>query len=278
MAKSISNRMITTPTPYTREHCLYVQEIGTLTSIESHISQREKLRSFLFFLVLSGRGLFYYNTTPYSIRQGDCVWIDCSLPYSHESSIDSPWELKWVHFYGKDVDSFYRAYLEQGHPVCFSAVNAGAFNEALSAMLSLHQEDTSLKEMLSHKYLTDIITLCFLEHTDARPEKNDTFSKITAIRAYLKAHFTEQITLDSLSSLFFISKYHLVREYKQLFHTTIINDLTALRLSHAKSLLRFTSQSITEIASACGYSEVNYFIKVFKKAEGITPLEYRRKW
>ena len=88
----------------------------------------------------------------------------------------------------------------------------------------------------------------------------------------------EKITLEELSSRFFISKYHLSREYKKHYGITIGNDLTARRLSHAKSLLRFSDGSIEGIAAACGFSDAGYFIKVFRRSEGMTPLEYRRKW
>ena len=51
-----------------------------------------------------------------------------------------------------------------------------------------------------------------------------------------------------------------------------------MRLSRAKSLLRFSDSSVEEIAADCGFADAGYFIKVFKKAENMTPLEYRRKW
>lgn len=276
--KSVSKRMIATPTPYTRKNCLYVQEIGSLVSMEPHISRREDLKSYLLLLVMSGRGRFFHQGTVFPLKQGDCIWIDCAKPYSHESSPDSPWELKWVHFYGAGADVFYRTYREQGNPFCFSPANAGALNQALSTLFTLHHEDAPQKELLCHKYLTDIITLCFLEHAGQNAEKNRTFAKMASVREYLKEHYAQVITLDELASLFFISKYHLSREYKQYCGTTLMNDLTALRLSHAKSLLRFTNESIESTAVSCGYQNANYFIKVFKRSEGITPLEYRRKW
>lgn len=273
-----AKRIIATPSLYTRTNCLYVQEIGSLISLSPHISRRENLESYLFVLVLTGRGRFFYNETVYDLKQGDCIWIDCTRPYSHESSSQSPWELKWVHFYGVGVDAFYRTYRELGHPFCFAPTGAGAFNQALSAMFSLHQQDAAQKELLCHKYLTDIITLCFLEHAEQAFEKSKTFTKLTAVREYLKEHYADTITLDELSTLFFISKFHLAREYKQLFGSTLMNDLTTFRLSQAKSLLRFTQQSVESIALSCGYQNANYFIKVFKRTENITPLEYRRKW
>ena len=52
MAKSLSDRVLATPSSYAKKHYLYVQEIGTLTSMEPHVSSRENISSYLFLTVL----------------------------------------------------------------------------------------------------------------------------------------------------------------------------------------------------------------------------------
>ena len=61
MAKSKSNRIISTPSQYAKEHYLYVQEVGTLQSLEPHVSRRQNLSSYLFFLVLDGNGTVFHS-------------------------------------------------------------------------------------------------------------------------------------------------------------------------------------------------------------------------
>ena len=57
-----------------------------------------------------------------------------------------------------------------------------------------------------------------------------------------------------------------------------VNDYTNLyRLEKAKELLIDARLKLYDISSAVGYSDQNYFSKVFKKYEGITPIEYRKK-
>lgn len=57
MGKSLSDRVLATPSAYARQHYLYVQEIGTLTSMEPHISSRENISSYLFSDGNSGGGV-----------------------------------------------------------------------------------------------------------------------------------------------------------------------------------------------------------------------------
>lgn len=90
MPKSSSKRILETPSAYARRHYYYVQEIGTLQSLEPHISSRQGLHSFLFFVVLSGSGRTRIGSQSRSIGAGDCVWIDCSGEYAHESSAEDP--------------------------------------------------------------------------------------------------------------------------------------------------------------------------------------------
>ena len=278
MAKSKSNRIISTPSQYAKEHYLYVQEVGTLQSLEPHISKRQNLSSYLFFLVLDGKGTVSYEGSTYPIAAGDCIWLDCTRPYSHESSADAPWSLMWVHFNGKNASSYYEAFEQQNHFFLFRPRNLVLFTDALSQLYQIQQENTSLMELLSNKYITDIITLCF---TESREEHSGEYSipeKLQQIHSYLEEHYGERITLEKLSGLFFISKFHLSREYRKTFGSNLSDDLTARRISHAKSMLRFSESSVESIAQSCGFQNAGYFIKVFKKSEGMTPLEYRKKW
>lgn len=278
MAKSTSDRIIATPSSYAREHYLYVQEVGTLQSLEPHISRRQDLNSYLFFIVLKGSGHISYDDCRFNISAGDCVWLDCTRPYSHESSATDQWSLMWVHFYGKEASCFYDSFLKQSCPFLFRPQNTIAFTDILHHLYQIHSTKPSLLELYANRYLTELITLCFSENLSESREPTSISEKIKQVHDYLDKYYAEKINLENLASRFFISKFHLSREYKKIYGVTIGNELTSIRVSHAKSMLRFSDDSIENIALNCGFQEAGYFIKVFKKAEGMTPLEYRKKW
>lgn len=275
---SVSDRVILTPSAYARAHYLYAQEIGSLRSLKPHISSRDRLDSFLFLIVLTGKGELTYRSQTFSLKQGDCAWIDCHLPYSHESSSVSPWELKWVHFSGQAAPEFYRQFANQNLPAVFTPENPALFNECLSALLLLHKSSVPSKELMSHAYLTQLISYCYQESAAGTKSQRDIREKLSLVNQYLHTHFSEQLSLDDLSQMFYISKYHLIREYRKNYGTTPGNALITIRISHAKELLRFTSDSVEKISSLCGFQDTAYFIRMFKRSECMTPLEYRRKW
>lgn len=277
MSASKSERILVTPSAYTKSHYLYVQEIGTLKSLSPHISSREKLDSFLFFLVISGSGSITYRNASIPIKAGDCVWLDCRTAYSHESSHSDPWSLMWVHFNGEQARSLYKLYTEKEGPVVFTPAGLTPYTESLQSLYRLQQQKDALSDLLSHKHLTDLTARIFTDNFESLSDSAIP-AKFQEINRYLEEHYAEKISLDELSEYFFISKYHLLREYRRFFGTTITSALTEKRLSHAKSLLRFSAESIENIAILCGFQTSSYFIKVFKRSETLTPLEYRRKW
>ncbi|WP_130837729.1 helix-turn-helix transcriptional regulator [Lachnoclostridium sp. Marseille-P6806] len=276
--KSSSDRILETPSPYARAHYYHVQEIGTLQSLEPHVSRRQNLRSFLFFIVLSGRGRVSIGQTAHAIAAGDCVWIDCSGEYSHESSADDPWSLFWIHYNGPDAAAAYANFLEQGRSPIFHPGNLLPFTDTLDRLFRLHKEKPAMMELLSHKYITDIVTACCVETQDGASGDTTVSEKLRAVHAYLEEHYAERLDLDRLAGRFYLSKYYLSREFRKHYGTPLFRELSAIRLSHAKSLLRFSDRSVSAIAADCGFQEAGYFIRVFREAEGMTPLEYRRRW
>ena len=91
-------------------------------------------------------------------------------------------------------------------------------------------------------------------------------------------HYLEKITLEQLSSKFYINKFYLTRIFKEQFGISITNYLLQLRITHAKMLLRFTDMPIDKISHECGMNDANYFSRVFKQVEGITPGQFRKMW
>lgn len=159
MAKSLSDRVLATPSSYAKKHYLYVQEIGTLTSMEPHVSSRENISSYLFLTVQKGEGYLTYRGRKHYIQAGDCVYINCRNQYAHESSAEHPWTLMWVHFNGNGADDFYQAYQGQDRSSIFHPADTAPFTDSLTALFGLMQAKPSLMELSAHKYLTDIITL-----------------------------------------------------------------------------------------------------------------------
>ncbi|MDD2235065.1 MAG: response regulator [Desulfitobacteriaceae bacterium] len=94
---------------------------------------------------------------------------------------------------------------------------------------------------------------------------------------YMHQHYMEDIALEEIAGVFYLTPSYLSRIFKQAYGVNFIDYLTCLRLDEAKKLLTTTLDPINSIAKRVGYNDHKYFSTVFKKNESCTPSEYRRK-
>ena len=99
---------------------------------------------------------------------------------------------------------------------------------------------------------------------------------IRQIKDYIKAHYTKEISLNELAGKFFLNPYYLSQMFKKKTGMTYQSYVTSLRVERAKQLFREKDYKVYEVCEMVGYSDTAYFSKVFEKAEGCKPSEYRR--
>ncbi len=96
-----------------------------------------------------------------------------------------------------------------------------------------------------------------------------------SIKEYLELHYPEKITLNTLCRQFYCSRATLMTAFRQEYDQTINRFLLIIRLRVAKEKLTSGNDSISEVAIKCGFADQNYFCKVFRQQEGLTPTQYR---
>ena len=99
---------------------------------------------------------------------------------------------------------------------------------------------------------------------------------IPQVLSYLHCNY-RKATVESIADHFHLSRPYLSRIFKAYTNMTIIQALQEIRLEQACELLTRTQISIHEISESVGYGDVTFFIRVFKKAYGTTPLQYRKR-
>lgn len=98
------------------------------------------------------------------------------------------------------------------------------------------------------------------------------------IEGFITEKLSEDIYVEDICREFFISKNSLYKLFKEEFGVTVNEFILQKRLAKAKELLEKSQElTITEVAALCGFNDYNYFIRVFKKLVGITPLKFRKE-
>jgi AraC-like DNA-binding protein len=95
---------------------------------------------------------------------------------------------------------------------------------------------------------------------------------------YIKIHYMEDITLETLAKHTQINPVYLSGLIKKETKLSLSDNINKVRIAQSKNLLIYTNKSLNEIAHAVGYNYQNHFSLMFKKFSGITPFEFRKKY
>ena len=105
-----------------------------------------------------------------------------------------------------------------------------------------------------------------------RQSKADT---ISLALEYMERNYDKNITLDDLSKKVFVSKAYLSRIFTEITDNSFLYSLNKIRVEKSKYYLKHTDMSISAIALKVGYSNSEYYSKMFKKITHLSPTEYR---
>ena len=96
---------------------------------------------------------------------------------------------------------------------------------------------------------------------------------VYSVLGYINEHYSEDLSLDCLANKFFISKYHLSREFQRLVGTSVHRYIIQKRLVMAKQMLSEGRPS-SEVYQQCGFGDYSNFFRAFKAEYQISPKDY----
>jgi AraC-like DNA-binding protein len=102
-------------------------------------------------------------------------------------------------------------------------------------------------------------------------------NKVSEIATYLREHYRDAVTLEDTAKHFYMSSSYLSRIFHRLTGFHFREYIIHIRVREAQRLLAGSRQKIQEIALAVGFEHLSHFNKTFKKATGLTPLQYRKQ-
>lgn len=130
--------------------------------------------------------------------------------------------------------------------------------------------DLNLKELLIR-----LIQSQHLQQVKADSGNNNNQNRLHYVLHYIHEHLTEKIAVDKLSRRAYMSRNMFFAWFKEQFGITPLEYINKERVKLAKQLLTDKNNSIASVSLHFGFSDVNYFVRLFKKTEGITPGAYK---
>ncbi|MGX4585753.1 AraC family transcriptional regulator [Paenibacillus chitinolyticus] len=141
--------------------------------------------------------------------------------------------------------------------------------EALTGAGSPLEIETSLIELIQ-----SVVSWNDSDFTHKRHNNRQDRKYVNLVKEYLHENYTEKITLDDLERITDISKFHLIRLFKQSSNMPPHAYQNLLRINHAKTELMKNLRPIADIAAEAGFYDQSHFSRTFSKIVGATPQKY----
>ena len=136
-------------------------------------------------------------------------------------------------------------------------------------------------ELLVQGYFYQFLGLAFQKNLFQKNKKlPDHLRKIKLFKiviSMIQQRYTENLTLVDMAASIHMNPNYFCRFFKDITHQTPVQYLNFYRVESACEKLAVSEKSVTEVALECGFNDVSYFVKVFKRYKNITPTEYLRR-
>ena len=244
-----------------------------ITSHDYHWDNRVRKNSYVLLqYTISGKGSFQTPDHTYPQQAGDLFLVQVPGDSQYSLPDDSEcWDVLYLEFSSECLPLLYHI-----HQSCGPAFHLEASSTLPEQMKQLYAD--AISNQLASVFDNSKAAYAFLlDLADYALEHPALSSRVTLAKNYLDSnYYNTDLNLDEVADAVGLSKYHLCREFNHLYGISPGKYLANLRLQKSCALLLQSHQhTIAEIASMVGFSNDNYFCKVFRKAFGTTPTQYR---
>lgn len=242
------------------------------------------------YFFISGEVNYLIESRNYELKPGDILLIsplELHHPHLLPQNQNSPYEriVLWINriyleelsspesdlskcFDVKDKNHTNLLRLEEHDRAIFSALTEELLEENAQNQFG---EDLAAKSLITQILIR--LNRCLLKERKTPKTMDQSERIIFDILKYINENLSNEISLDDLSSRFFISKYHLSREFRRLVGTSVYRYIIQKRLLTAKQLM-ISGESPTGVSVACGFGDYSSFYRAFKEEYGISPKNF----
>lgn len=224
-----------------------------------------------------GKRLMICNNEEHILNSGDVVIFNPQDPHTCEPMDGNSFDYRAFNIQPEIMRKYVLEITGINYLPRFTQ-NALYQSELASSLHDLHQmilEDQT--DFQKEELFLFLLEQLLREYSDAEPfySSQDLTSETKIICEYIETHYAQNITLNQLSELTSLSKYHLLRLFTRQKGISPYRYLETIRINQAKRRLEQGILPI-EVASLTGFSDQSHFTNFFKKLIGLTPKQYMR--
>ena len=224
---------------------------------------------------IKGRGALKFRDKVYEVNSGEAMLL--TIPEEHyyffPDDSDS-WEFIFINMYGREVMRLFRQLRKQ------SGVVAKFDKDSLPVRKAFSICEKTEKNAIDNQYTASALAYDFLMsmldyvHPAGQGESGPP-EFISRVYEYCLKNIDKPISVNDMSKCAGYSRYHFTRLFKEYTGSSPQYFMNQLRIRMAVRLLQTEQLSVKEIAQRCGFEDVSYFCKIFRKFQKVSPNEFR---
>ncbi len=239
-------------------------------------------------VIKKGEGIVSVDLTEYHVQTGDIIFVMSGQLHSISQFENSAMEYENILFKPNLLKA-------SGNDLCWERFLSPLLFTTVSVPFVIRAQSPLHNTLAPH--ITAIDTLCdkknngyqvavkghlflmFYQLTtkqySASFSDRKRLDKMKAALSYVEEHYSQSITIDEMAAFCFFSKSYFMKFFKENMGMSFVTYLNDYRLEVAAKMLHATGDTILDIANACGFDNLSYFNRCFKKKYGIPPGKYR---
>ena len=249
-------------------------------SVDWHYHTFHKIIEFL-----GGESGYGVEGKQYLLQPGDLVLVPQGCIHRPEAEPNAPYERRILYLSPEflrraggscDLAACFDRAREEFRFVVHPADGTGGAQ--LAALEAAEREEAFGRELLAQSLLFQFLIGLNRAMADdllqyAKPAAYD--RKIEAILRYLSEHLTEPVSIDDLATRFFVSKYHMMRQFRAQTGYTIHGYLTGKRLMFAWAMIA-AGTPVLQASEESGFGDYSAFLRAYRKQFGAAPNQEKR--
>lgn len=244
--------------------------------------------------VKKGRGEVDLDLRPHPAKAGDILlvppgrlhairqWKDCSMEYENiifqlSLLMNAPTDFCGEHFFAPLLQGRVDlpAHISCEHPL------HSRLSDCLDEIDLFSAQGDDLSALAIKSRLFELFRLIFSwqKQNMSAPvsvPRSKSLDLVKVLLKYIESHYQERLTIGKMADICGFSQSHFMKFFKQTMGVSFIEYLNDYRLTMAARLLLASSDTIVAIASECGFENLSYFNRMFRRKYEITPSGYRR--
>ena len=230
--------------------------------------------------IVDGKGIVEIDKTPFNMTKNDIIIYNADVKHFEHSSSDEPLEVDFIAFDKIQVKDLAPNCILPSTANCI--YNASDYADTLKFLFDLIRNEITDKDKYYAEIVKDVLRTLLMYifrvinrnlNTVALHNKDNIMN---IVLPYIENNFLSNIGLSEIADECFVNKYYLSHVFTESFGMSVEQYIRSKKIEFAQKCMIETDMAISDIANQCGFTDPAYFDRQFKKATGVTPVQYRK--